>query len=91
VRGYPSLAKGAGLKILCVRTDDQEVVSDVSLRGFKSLPPHMTINKEWHLKHKMPKNPSMEERIAWHKEHAKHCSCMPIPVKLAALMKKTSA
>lgn len=34
---------------------------------------------EWHLNHKMPKKPSLEERIAWHKEHAKHCSCRPIP------------
>ena len=33
------------------------------------------INKEWHLKHKMPKNPGLEQRIEWHLEHSKHCNC----------------
>jgi hypothetical protein len=35
------------------------------------------INVEWHLSHKMPKNPKLEQRIEWHKEHAKNCSCRP--------------
>jgi len=34
---------------------------------------------DWHRSHKMPKNPTFEERIAWHKEHAKFCSCRPVP------------
>jgi len=46
------------------------------------------INKEWHLKHRMPKNPSQKERLKWHLEHSKHCSCRPIPEKLAEEMKK---
>lgn len=25
----------------------------------------MNINKEWHLKNKMPKNPTFEERVRW--------------------------
>lgn len=37
---------------------------------------------EWHLKNKMPKNPTLEERIHWHKEHQKFCSCRPIPDSL---------
>jgi len=39
----------------------------------------MKINKEWHLKNKMPKNPTLNERINWHIEHAKHCSCREMP------------
>ena len=39
----------------------------------------MRINKEWHLKNKMPKNPSMEERINWHIAHAKNCTCREMP------------
>lgn len=39
----------------------------------------MNINKEWHLKNKMPKNPTLEERINWHIEHSKHCSCREMP------------
>ena len=42
----------------------------------------MVINKEWHKKNKMPKNPSFEERVDWHKEHLKNCGCMPIPKRL---------
>jgi len=48
----------------------------------------MKINKEWHLKHAMPKNPSIDQRIKWHLEHQKNCSCRPIPEKLAEEMKK---
>ena len=33
------------------------------------------INKEWHLKNKMLKNPNFEERMKWHIEHSKNCSC----------------
>ncbi len=39
----------------------------------------MKINAAWHTKNKMPKNPRLEERIRWHKEHAKLCSCREIP------------
>jgi hypothetical protein len=39
----------------------------------------LKINKEWHLKNKMPKNPTLEERINWHIEHAKNCNCREIP------------
>jgi hypothetical protein len=47
------------------------------------------INKEWHKKNKMPKNPSFEERVKWHKEHSKNCKCREgIPKKLKEEMKK---
>jgi len=48
----------------------------------------MTINKDWHLKNRMPKNASFEERIVWHLEHARHCACRPIPEKLLEELKK---
>lgn len=49
----------------------------------------MKINKEWHQAHKMPKNPSLEQRINWHLEHLKNCQCRTdIPEKLKAEMKK---
>jgi len=40
------------------------------------------INKEWHQENKMPKNPTREERLIWHKEHLKHCECRPVTTKL---------
>jgi hypothetical protein len=44
------------------------------------------LNKAWHEKHRMPPRATMEQRIAWHLEHRKHCGCRPIPAKLAATM-----
>lgn len=37
------------------------------------------INKEWHEANRMPKNATLAQRIAWHKEHVKHCTCRPMP------------
>jgi len=48
----------------------------------------MTINKEWHKKNKMPKNPSIKQRIKWHLAHSKNCACRPIPKKLIEEIKK---
>jgi hypothetical protein len=42
----------------------------------------MKTNGEWHLKNRMPKNPSFEQRVQWHLEHQKNCKCRPIPPKL---------
>ena len=47
------------------------------------------LNKEWHLAHPMPKNPSLEQRIEWHLAHLQHCNCRrELPEKLKAEMKK---
>ena len=48
----------------------------------------MKLNKEWHLVHPMPKNPTQQQRIEWHLEHAKNCGCREIPAKLKEEMKK---
>jgi len=34
----------------------------------------MKTNKDWHEKHKMPKNATFEQRVAWHLEHIKNCA-----------------
>lgn len=39
----------------------------------------MPINEKWHKKHRMPKNPTLEQRIKWHQGHEKNCSCRPMP------------
>lgn len=46
------------------------------------------VNAEWHRAHKMPKNPTLEQRLAWHAEHMKHCHCREAPPKLLEEMKK---
>jgi hypothetical protein len=50
----------------------------------------MKLNKVWHLAHRMPKNATMEQRIAWHIEHAKNCSCRKMPATLSAEIRKRS-
>jgi hypothetical protein len=44
------------------------------------------INAAWHKRHPMPRNPSVEQRIAWHLEHGEQCACRPIPPKLLEQM-----
>ncbi len=46
------------------------------------------INKEWHEKNRMPKNASLAQRIAWHKEHVRNCSCRPMPDKIKDAIKE---
>jgi len=49
----------------------------------------LKINAEWHRQHRMPKNATVEERIQWHLEHLKNCSCRTdLPPKLKVEMKK---
>ncbi|WP_419701546.1 hypothetical protein [Mucilaginibacter sp. NFX135] len=45
-------------------------------------------NKEWHQANLMPKNATFAQRVNWHLEHLKNCSCRPIPEKLLGEMKQ---
>ena len=33
------------------------------------------INAEWHAGHRMPPKATLDERVAWHLEHQRHCGC----------------
>jgi len=46
------------------------------------------INKAWHLKNRMPKNSTYEQRREWHIAHQNNCPCWPMPKKMAKEMKK---
>jgi hypothetical protein len=48
----------------------------------------MKINKEWHTKNGMPKNPTLDERVTWHVAHAKNCVCRPLEGKILEEIKK---
>ena len=48
----------------------------------------MKINAEWHRKNKMSKNPTLDERIKWHLDHSKNCSCRPLTGKILKEIKK---
>lgn len=46
------------------------------------------INREWHDQHRMPKNATEDERIAWHLDHTRNCCCREISDGVAVLFKK---
>lgn len=48
----------------------------------------MKINKEWHLRNKMPGNATMDQRISWHIDHANVCNCGRIPDTILSEMKR---
>jgi hypothetical protein len=54
-----------------------------------STPRTPRLNADWHLAHRMPKNPTREQRIAWHREHNQHCQCAPVPPSLVAAVRGT--
>lgn len=44
------------------------------------------INRQWHAGHKMPKRPSLKERVDWHREHAVYCTCRAMPKSIKSLI-----
>lgn len=48
----------------------------------------MKINASWHSANKMPKNPTIEQRIEWHLAHVKNCECRPLDGKILEEIKK---
>jgi hypothetical protein len=46
----------------------------------------MAINREWHEAHRMPKNPTRDQRAEWHAAHADECGCRAPSDKEQALI-----
>jgi hypothetical protein len=44
------------------------------------------LNRDWHETHRMPPNATIEQRIAWHIEHAGQCGCRDIPESVRRAM-----
>ncbi len=64
-------------------SDSQETGQRVPRLEFESFQ-----NTEWHSKNKMPKNPTLDQRVKWHFEHARNCSCRPLGGKILEEIKK---
>lgn len=47
----------------------------------------MKPNADWHRAHRMPVNPTRQQRIEWHAGHSVACGCRPVPAELAAEVK----
>jgi hypothetical protein len=37
------------------------------------------MNAAWHRAHPMPRNATLDQRIAFHSAHARNCACPPMP------------
>lgn len=48
----------------------------------------MAINALWHSQNKMPKNPTQDQRVAWHLAHSKNCDCHPLTGKILEEIKR---
>jgi len=47
------------------------------------------INAVWHKANRMPTKPTVDQRIAWHIDHAANCACRkPTPGVLAMMRKR---
>lgn len=47
----------------------------------------MAINAAWHKANRMPRNATLDQRIAWHEAHLKNCACRPAAGARAMLKK----
>lgn len=43
------------------------------------------LNRLWHEANPMPKNPTPEQRMAWHTGHAANCACRAMPAGVIQL------
>lgn len=48
----------------------------------------MKINTEWHTKNKIAQSANLDQRVKWHLEHTRHCSCRSVPEDILEEMKK---
>jgi hypothetical protein len=46
------------------------------------------LNAEWHRTNVMPKNPTDQQRAAWHYEHALHCGCRALSPSIERLLRE---
>lgn len=48
-----------------------------------------TINAIWHKAHRMPLGATLDQRVAWHVDHARNCGCWPeLPPPIVAELKR---
>jgi len=45
------------------------------------------VNADWHKANPMPKNPTSDQRVEWHREHSLECGCREMPADIAGEIK----
>ncbi len=61
----------------------QETEQQAQHLEFESSP-----NTEWHSKHRLPNNPTLDQRVKWHMEHARRCPCPSLDEDILDELKK---
>jgi hypothetical protein len=51
----------------------------------------MEINTAWHSRNRLPEDPTLDQKIKWHIEHARHCSCRSFDPEILEELKKRYA
>jgi hypothetical protein len=46
------------------------------------------LNAEWHREHVLGSTAPMDDRVAWHLEHARECGCRDIPASVVAELER---
>ena len=46
------------------------------------------INREWHEANPMPERATLDQRVAWHLDHARNCGCREMPKSVTAELKR---
>jgi len=49
------------------------------------------INASWHQRNPMPRNATLDQRVAWHLEHSRECGCREIPQTVSDELKRQGA
>ncbi|MDB5538717.1 MAG: hypothetical protein JWQ89_444, partial [Devosia sp.] len=44
------------------------------------------MNMQWHHDHRMPDNPSKQQRAEWHYQHALNCGCRTLTPSITSLL-----
>ena len=81
----PALLQNAELKLLDGATTWTSVSANELVR------PKRAINRPWHEAQPMPSNPTLQQRVAWHRAHALACGCRPVPESICSIIAGESA
>ena len=60
-----------------------EITANATCRRYTNV---MKVNQTWHKSHRMPKNPTVAQRVEWHRGHEVSCGCRPMPVSIKAVI-----
>ena len=57
----------------------------------KTLHEPVALNSIWHMRHRLPPDATLEQRIAWHEAHVHNCACRPMPISLVEAARRLRA